>query len=184
MPVESGASSAGTWATMLANRRVDTKMEKVLRSELHLRSLRFRRVLRLDLPGGRGSPRYRFHEGQGCDLRGRVLLARWDAVGAHCICREVDYALHGRILAGSRTRPAGRASWLGLLSRSGACDDRGSCCRSCCRSCSSRGSCYSTACSWPLPQAGGLVGTVAPRLKASDHAQDSRCRAARIMPCI
>lgn len=56
MPVESWASSAGSRATMLANRRVDTKPERLLRSALHRQGLRFRKDLRLDLPGGRVRP--------------------------------------------------------------------------------------------------------------------------------
>lgn len=56
MSAESWASSVGTRATMLANRRVDTKPERLLRSALHLRGLRFRKDLRLDLPDGRVRP--------------------------------------------------------------------------------------------------------------------------------
>lgn len=41
---------------MQANRRRDTKPELALRSALHRAGLRYRRDLRLDLPGGRVRP--------------------------------------------------------------------------------------------------------------------------------
>lgn len=41
---------------MRANRRVDTEPELALRRALHARGLRFRKDLRLDLPGGRVRP--------------------------------------------------------------------------------------------------------------------------------
>lgn len=49
MAYESWSSSPGNRASMLANRRTDTKPEIALRSELHRRGLRFRKDFRLDL---------------------------------------------------------------------------------------------------------------------------------------
>ena len=45
-------SSAGRSANMKANRRTDTKPELALRRALHGRGYRYRKDLRLDLPGG------------------------------------------------------------------------------------------------------------------------------------
>lgn len=50
------ASSPGRRRNMQAIRRTGTKPETALRSELHRRGLRFRKDLRLDLPGGRVRP--------------------------------------------------------------------------------------------------------------------------------
>lgn len=56
MPSESWASSPGTRASMLANKRTGTKPEVALRSALHAAGLRFRKDFRLDLNGVRVRP--------------------------------------------------------------------------------------------------------------------------------
>ena len=55
-PASPPASSPTARATMRANRRSDTKPERLLRSELHRMGLRFRKDMRLDLPGARVRP--------------------------------------------------------------------------------------------------------------------------------
>ncbi len=56
MSAESWATSAATRASMLGNRRTDTKPEKALRSALHAEGLRFRKDYRLDLDQVRTRP--------------------------------------------------------------------------------------------------------------------------------
>src|SRR6185437_1901752 len=51
-PAYPAPSSPGRSANMKANRRVDTKPELALRRALHARGYRYRKDLRLDLPGG------------------------------------------------------------------------------------------------------------------------------------
>src|SRR5690554_6022764 len=50
------ASSPARSRNLAANRRTDTKPEVALRAALHARGRRFRKDLRLDLPGGRVRP--------------------------------------------------------------------------------------------------------------------------------
>jgi DNA mismatch endonuclease (patch repair protein) len=56
MPTMSWASSPGTRASMLANKRTGTKPEVALRSALHRIGLRFRKDYRIDLDGMRVRP--------------------------------------------------------------------------------------------------------------------------------
>ena len=55
-PDTAAPSSAHATATMRANRGRDTSPEVALRSALHRLGLRFRKDLRIDLPGGRVRP--------------------------------------------------------------------------------------------------------------------------------
>lgn len=56
VPAAPASRSSAVRSTMQSNRRVGTKPERELRSELHRAGLRFRKDHRLDLPGGRVRP--------------------------------------------------------------------------------------------------------------------------------
>lgn len=56
MAADSWATSAGTRASMLGNRRTDTRPEKALRSALHAAGYRYRKDFRVDLGGLKPRP--------------------------------------------------------------------------------------------------------------------------------
>jgi DNA mismatch endonuclease (patch repair protein) len=94
---------------MRANRGRDTEPEIALRSALHARGLRFRRDLRIDLPGGRVRPDVVFTR---CRVAVFVDGCYWHGCREHRSIPASNTAFWAAKIERTRQRDAEQARWL------------------------------------------------------------------------